>query len=100
LISLVIGPVILVLFFEVQFLPYHNATVTWWHRIAVLFDLSLIWLFWLTIALRELKSASMARTRFRIGNEIQRVGTIGIMFLLTLGSPLLLLVATFEGEEL
>jgi len=43
----------------------------------------------------------MAQRRFRIARKIQHVGTIGIMLILTLGSPtLVLLVATFRGEEL
>jgi pentapeptide repeat protein len=101
LISLVIGPVLLLLFFELQFLPYHNELVTWWQRIAVGLDLGLLWLFWPAIALRRSETAPMAQPPFGIARKIQRVGTIGIMLILTLGSPpLLLLVATFPGETL
>jgi hypothetical protein len=46
LISLVIAPVALLVFFQLQFLPYHDPWITWWHRIAVLFDLILLWLLW------------------------------------------------------
>jgi Pentapeptide repeats (8 copies) len=38
-VSLVIGPVALLVFFELQFLPYHGWSITWWHRIAVLADM-------------------------------------------------------------
>jgi uncharacterized protein YjbI with pentapeptide repeats len=34
-ISLVAGPVLLLLFFQFQFLPYHHEAITWWHRIFV-----------------------------------------------------------------
>ena len=101
LISLVIGPVLLLMFFEVQFLPYHSGPVTWWQRIAVGIDLGLIWMFWPAIALRKSEVVPMAQRRFRIARKIQHVGTISIMLILTLGSPtLVLLVATFRGEDL
>src|SRR5271165_5913928 len=45
-ISLVIGPLVLFLFFELQFLPYHDETITWSQRIFVLLDLFLLWLLW------------------------------------------------------
>jgi hypothetical protein len=101
LISLVIGPVLLLMFFEVQFLPYHSGSVTWWQRIFVGIDLGLIWMFWPAIALRKSDVEPMAPKRFRIARKIQHIGTISIMLILTVGSPtLVLLVATFRGEEL
>jgi uncharacterized protein YjbI with pentapeptide repeats len=44
--SLVIGPVLLLLLIQVQFLPYHLAWVTWVQRFAVLADVILLWLLW------------------------------------------------------
>jgi uncharacterized protein YjbI with pentapeptide repeats len=44
--SLVIGPVLLLLLLEVQFLPYHHETITWVHRLAILTDVTLLWLLW------------------------------------------------------
>jgi hypothetical protein len=52
-ISLVAGPIALLLLFELQFLPYHNAWITWWQRIAILLDLVLLWLLWPPIARAE-----------------------------------------------
>lgn len=46
LISLVIGPILLLLLIQVQFLPYHLWWVTWLHRIAVLGDAMLLWALW------------------------------------------------------
>jgi Pentapeptide repeats (8 copies) len=101
LITLVIGPILLLLFFELQFLPYHDETISWWQRIAVGIDLGLLWLFWPRIALRKIDPALKGNMRFRIAHALQSAGTIGIMLLLTLGSlPLLLLIATFPGEHL
>jgi uncharacterized protein YjbI with pentapeptide repeats len=44
--SLVIGPVLLLLLLQVQFLPYHNGTITWMHRLALLAALLLVWWLW------------------------------------------------------
>jgi uncharacterized protein YjbI with pentapeptide repeats len=44
--TLVVGPVLLLLLFQFQFLPYHSDGVTWAHRAALLLDLGLIW--WLS----------------------------------------------------
>src|ERR1700730_3003656 len=45
-ISLVIGPVLLLLLIQIQFLPYHLEWVTWVQRFAVLADLTLLWFLW------------------------------------------------------
>jgi uncharacterized protein YjbI with pentapeptide repeats len=44
--SLVVGPIALVLLFQIQFLPYHDLRITWIHRAALLIDLILIWWLW------------------------------------------------------
>jgi hypothetical protein len=40
LISLVIGPLALLAFFVLQFLPYHDEAILWWQRSAVVLDLA------------------------------------------------------------
>jgi hypothetical protein len=50
-ISLVIGPVALLVFFQIQFLPYHPPSgIELWQRITVLLDLALLWLLWPSIS--------------------------------------------------
>jgi uncharacterized protein YjbI with pentapeptide repeats len=44
--SLVIGPVLLLLLIQAQFLPYHLEWVTWVQRFAVLVDVFLLWALW------------------------------------------------------
>jgi hypothetical protein len=44
--SLVIGPVLLLLLIQAQFLPYHLEWVTWLQRFAVLADVILLWALW------------------------------------------------------
>ena len=50
LITLVILPILLLLQFQLTFVPYHEAWVTWIHRIAVVVDIRLAWVFWSAIA--------------------------------------------------
>ncbi len=40
--TLVILPVILILFIQLTFLPYHDVTITWTHRMALLVDIVLL----------------------------------------------------------
>jgi uncharacterized protein YjbI with pentapeptide repeats len=49
LITLVILPILLLLQFQLTFVPYHDAWVTWVHRIAVVIDIRLAWVFWSAI---------------------------------------------------
>ena len=52
-ISLILGPIALLVLFQLQFLPYHNEAVCWWQRIAVAIDLVLLWALWPFIARHE-----------------------------------------------
>lgn len=45
-VSLVIGPVFLLLLLQVQFLPYHLALVTWVQRLTLVADVILLWFLW------------------------------------------------------
>ena len=48
-ISLVIGPLLLLLLIQVQFLPFHSEGITWLHRGFVLVDVVLLWALWPTV---------------------------------------------------
>ena len=100
LISLVVGPVCLLVLLELQFLPYHSEAITWWHRLSVLFDLLLIWLFWPSIAQldQQLRQQDGARQRMLRAERVLTWFTMGV---LTGGTALLLLVfATYPGEHI
>jgi uncharacterized protein YjbI with pentapeptide repeats len=47
--SLVLGPVMVLLLLQLQFLPYHDSRVSWEHRVVLLVDLALIWWLWMRI---------------------------------------------------
>lgn len=100
LITLVIGPVALLVFLNLQFLPYHDEAVTWWQRVAVGLDLLLVWLFWPRVAGLGHATEDQAGTTGRMAT-VQRGLTWVVMYVLTGLSTLLLLVfATFPGEGL
>lgn len=44
--TVVAAPVLLLLFIQLTFLPYHFALVTWLHRVVLIGDLVLLWVFW------------------------------------------------------
>jgi uncharacterized protein YjbI with pentapeptide repeats len=89
-ITLVFGPLTLLVFFQFQFLPYHHEPITWWQRMAVVVDLALLWALWPSIARGEMT---------RIGDF--RLGTVAATAAASL-APIALVfsVATFPGEWL
>jgi uncharacterized protein YjbI with pentapeptide repeats len=99
-ISLVIGPVALLVFFQLQFLPYHDEWITWWQRIAVVIDVALLWTLWPRVGLPERISAEKSKERRRgFVAMTQLIGTIVGMLLITLVSvPIMFAIATFPGE--
>jgi hypothetical protein len=90
LISLVAGPVGLLILFQLQFLPYHSPWISWWQRIAVILDLVLLWLLWPPIARGD--------TALLTWNDLARV-RVAVWLPVSL-LPLLLVfaIATFPSE--
>ena len=100
MVSLMIGPILLLIFFALQFLPYHNEAITWWQRGAVGVDLWLMWVFWPRIAVLDGAAEDLASATQRMIVLQRRLGR-GAMWGLTGGSALLLLLfATFPGETI
>ena len=67
-ITLVVAPALLLLMIQIQFLPYHSSLVVWTQRIALIFDLALVWWLWS-------KSCQAARAmRRRHGPHGSRLG--------------------------
>lgn len=91
-ITLVIAPLALLVFFQLQFLPYHHEPITWWHRLAVLADLALLWKLWPSVARGEMTWITWRDLRH---------GKVAAAALVSL-APLLLVftIATFPGEWL
>jgi uncharacterized protein YjbI with pentapeptide repeats len=97
LITLVIGPVALLLFFLLRFLPYHSEPITWWQRFAVVIDLFLIWRLWPAIALRpEPPDTNPSRTLWVVLRR--RYGRFAGWGLNSAALYLTFAIATFPGE--
>jgi hypothetical protein len=91
-ISLVAGPIALLVLFPLQFLPYHSEWITWWQRLAIVIDIALLWILWPSIASGE-------TTRLR-GNDFRRVPVLGSLLASSLALLLAVTIATFPGEWL
>jgi uncharacterized protein YjbI with pentapeptide repeats len=91
-ISLVIGPLALLVFFQLQFLPYHDEAICWWQRIAVVADLALLWALWPSVARGE--TASIGWLDFR------KPGVIGAAAASLVPIVMVFAIATFPGEWL
>lgn len=92
-ITIVAGPLLLLLLIQYKFLPYQNELVSWTNRIFVAIDLSLLWVLWRAI----ITDTDEQRQRRPMSRWSARAaGIVGTM-LATLTS---LIVLTFPGEHL
>ncbi len=60
--TVLLVPLVLLLWAQLRFLPYHDTAITWNHRAAVLVDLMLLWLFWPLMLMPAPRGASTAHT--------------------------------------
>ena len=89
-VTLVLAPVLTLLYFELQFLPSHNESTTWWARLCLLGDLALLWWFWPRASCRSQPAWRDA--------ELKPWG-LGLMAVLSAATAYAaILVATFPGE--
>ena len=91
-ISCIIGPICLLLLFELQFLAYHSQPVTWWHRFLVAADLVLIWVLW-----PRIRHGGADGIRFRDFLNIRGASSFALSFVIFTFS---LATVTFPGERL
>jgi len=92
IITLVIFPIALLVFFQLQFLPYHDAWITWWQRFAVLLDILLLWVLWPSIA--------QGKTTWISWRDFSRGKVITLAMLSAVPLLLIFTIATFPGEWL
>jgi len=91
-VSLVAAPLILLVLFELQFLPYQDEVITWWHRLAVVIDLILLWTLWPSISHGATTTVQWARLRHSKMLALIVASLAPVLFVF--------LVATFPGEWL
>jgi uncharacterized protein YjbI with pentapeptide repeats len=92
-VSLVFLPIIVLVLFQLKFLPYHDQAISTWHRVAVFIDISLLWMLWFRVTRGE-----ETLLRWRIVWRRKSAWGWGLVSLI----PLLLVffVATFPNELL
>jgi hypothetical protein len=89
--TLVVGPILLFLLLQIQFLPYHHSGIIWTHRITLVADLVLVWWLWRAIL--------SGRGDFRRWRSWTRWAAPALGIVLSLDAVLLSwTVATFPGE--
>jgi uncharacterized protein YjbI with pentapeptide repeats len=91
-ISLVVGPLALLVLFQIQFLPYHHEAITWWHRLAIVADLVLLWILWPSVSRGETTSIRWGDFRDAKVAATGIASCIPVLFVF--------MVATFPGEWL
>jgi uncharacterized protein YjbI with pentapeptide repeats len=69
--TIVLLPLLLLLWAQIRFLPYHNMMITWNHRIAVGVDLILLGLFWPLMLIPE-RCGGFVGQEFPLWREEQR----------------------------
>jgi uncharacterized protein YjbI with pentapeptide repeats len=70
--TIVVAPLATLILIQMQFLPYHSFTITWWHRVAVFTDLSLLTIIMALSALkwrRYLASSDFIRWPIGLGGR-------------------------------
>jgi uncharacterized protein YjbI with pentapeptide repeats len=94
--TLVVIPVVLLLFIQISFLPYHSVPITWTHRIALLIDIGVLVLLGVFL--------TRAETHFfqAVGRAVAAhpVGTLATIGLLGCVLFVSFVIATIPGEGL
>ena len=91
-ISLVAGPIALLILFQLKFLPYHSEWITWWQRIVVVLDLVLLWKLWPRIARGDAAGLRLS--------DFKRLTVRAWLLVSILPVLLVVTIATFPGEWL
>lgn len=94
--TLVVLPVVLLLYIQVVFLPYHDVTITWTHRIALLVDIAMLISIGVFL-MRAETSFMQAFLRTTSAHPVSFVATIAVLLVVWVFS---FFFATIPGEAL
>jgi uncharacterized protein YjbI with pentapeptide repeats len=90
IVTVVVGPALLLFLFQAQFLPYHSLGVTWTHRLVLFLDMITALYFWVKINAGPVNSGA-AGFSF---SGVASAGAAGVGFLMAVS----LFLATFPTE--
>lgn len=94
--TIVILPVILMLYMQVAFLPYHDVTTTWINRIALVFDIALL----LTIGVFLMRPETSFFQAFWRSTATHPLSSFATTIVLAIVAYLSFFAATVPGERL
>lgn len=94
--TLVVLPVVILLFIQLSYLPYHDVEVTWTHRICLLVDITMLVLIGIFL-MRTESSFFSAFWRTTISSPVAFLVTTGVLLMVLFFS---FFVATVPGEAL
>jgi uncharacterized protein YjbI with pentapeptide repeats len=90
--TVVVAPILLLIFFELQFLAFHEWKITLWHRIALIIDLLLLWMLWPSVE-------NGTTTWFRV-RSLRRPTVVAAAVASVFSILVVLVLATYPGERL
>jgi hypothetical protein len=94
--TLVVFPILLLLLLQIQFLPFHEVTITWAQRIALILDIVFLWLLRPPI-LADLSVESFGRAG--VFARVLRGSGLAVAFVMTIAALWFsIVVATIPGE--
>jgi hypothetical protein len=94
--TLVVFPILLLLLLQIQFLPFHDVTITWAQRIALFLDIVLLWL--LRPPLLADLSAESNQSSPAFGRALRGLGLAAACITSILALWLATVIATIPGE--
>ncbi|MCP4370575.1 MAG: pentapeptide repeat-containing protein [Deltaproteobacteria bacterium] len=83
-ITVVFGPLLLLCYFQLKFLPFHDTTITSWHRLLIILDLILLFSLW-----------PKSKVCSRLKSTLIWLGVVGASIVVVLSS---VFVLTVPGE--
>lgn len=94
--TLVVLPVVILLFIQLSYLPFHDVEVTWTHRICLILDITMLVLLGIFL-LRTESSFFSAFWRTTISSPVSFLVTTGVLLIVSFFS---FFVATIPGEAM
>jgi uncharacterized protein YjbI with pentapeptide repeats len=94
--TLVVLPVVLLIYIQVVFLPYHDVAITWTHRIALLVDIAML----ISIGIFLMRAETSFMQAFLRTSSAHPVSFVATIFVLLLVWMVSFFFATIPGEAL
>jgi hypothetical protein len=98
ILTVVIAPVSVLVLVQLTFLPYHHEAVTWFHRLAILVDLAIVWIVWPLILRRSGPSRTKRFWRYAGWRHLTYWRFAPVVVCSALVVAFSMMIATYPGE--